>query len=158
MAHTKALALTKYIHIETNRRNCNLLICIRLTAIFYACTVFMGHIAYGICNLFGQFANLHYIEYVYIDVTMKKYEMAYPDTECLSKLLDVFRMPLHGFLASGEPCTLPAILFSQLILFRKSFASSIYHQSATAYLSQLDAGKLSIFTPFDVFSQHTNCE
>lgn len=27
----------------------------------------------------------------------------YCDTECLSKLLDVFKIPLQGFFASGDP-------------------------------------------------------
>lgn len=42
----------------------------------------------------------------------------YLANECLSKLLDVFRIPLHGFLASGAPWKFDAIISALFLLIK----------------------------------------
>lgn len=49
----------------------------------------------------------------------KKKSKTYCDTECLSKLLDVFKMPLHGFFASGDPCAWLTSIFCWIIQYNR---------------------------------------
>lgn len=51
--------------------------------------------------------------------------------ECLSKLLDVFRIPLQGFLASGDPCILTVVTPSGPLCFSAAHGPILERESVT---------------------------